>query len=64
MLGVIRINARSARFMERFLTVSPDADNGIEELALRLARLDRAILSKVPGARRLARHATITMSRP
>jgi 2-polyprenyl-3-methyl-5-hydroxy-6-metoxy-1,4-benzoquinol methylase len=64
LLNLIPINAHTARFLERFLTLSGDAENGVEELALRLARLDRAILSKAPGARRLCRHATITMRPP
>jgi SAM-dependent methyltransferase len=64
LFSVVPVNARTARFMERFLTLSGEADNGMEELALRLARLDRAILSKIPAARVLCRQATITMSRP
>jgi SAM-dependent methyltransferase len=64
LLNLIPINARSARFLERFLTISDEADNGCEELGIRLARLDRAILSRLPGARRMCRHATLTMSRP
>jgi hypothetical protein len=62
--NLIPINARTARFLERFLTLSTEADNGIEELFLRLARLDHAILAKLPGARRLCRQATLTMTRP
>jgi hypothetical protein len=63
-LNLIPISDRSARFLERFLKLSSEADNGCEELGIRLARLDRAIISRLPGVRRLCRHATLTMSRP
>jgi hypothetical protein len=63
LLNLIPHNPRAARFLERFLKLSSEADNGIEELALRMARFDRLILLKLPGARRLCRHAMLTMTR-
>jgi SAM-dependent methyltransferase len=64
LLNFIPFNARTARFLERFIKLSGDAENGIQEISLRAARLDQVIVTRIPGAWRLCRHAILTLSRP